>query len=438
MKTFNDIGICIPEILLPKKDIDMEKWAVIACDQYTSEPEYWERVYELTENTPSAAHIIYPEVYLEESDREKRIENIREKMKEYIKDEIFDTHEGVVYVERTMKNGSVRQGIMLALDLEKYDYNKGSTTLVRATEGTILSRLPPRMAIRDGASIETPHIMVLIDDPDKVIIEPFDTHKSAFKKLYDFDLMLNGGHIAGYAVDDLHTDQVIARLGKLADPEVFRKKYDLTGEYPLLLFAVGDGNHSLATAKAIWEKHKKTYGMDHPSRYALVEIVNVHNKALEFEPIHRVLFGVTSDIHNELQKFFGANYSFEKVSDISDVKKALAKSGPVHKFGIVTPSGWGVGSVLHPNANLPVGTLQAFLDDFIAKKGAEKIDYIHGDRVVEDLGKKDGNVGFYLPAMQKSDLFKTVILDGALPRKTFSMGEADEKRFYLECRKITL
>jgi hypothetical protein len=436
MKKYDDIGVAIPEVLLPTKEVNLTKWAVIACDQYTSQPDYWHKVEFLAQNAPSTFHMVYPEIYLEESDKEIRIKKIQEAMKTYLSNGIFEPFEGLIYVERKIKNGKTRHGIMLALDLEKYDYNKGSQTLIRATEGTIIDRLPPRISIRQEAPIEIPHIMVLIDDPSSSIIESLEDFKSDFKSLYNFDLMLDGGHVEGFAIDPITTEKIISGIRNLTDPKIFKEKYNLSQELPILLFAMGDGNHSLATAKAIWEKNKQSFGMNHPSRYALVEIVNIHDSALEFEPIHRVLFKVKNNIFQELSKYYGTDFSYEQSPDMNSAINATNINQSGHAFAIVTDKGWFVSKISNPKTNLPVGTLQGFIDSIVANSGVEKIDYVHGNDAVSKLGSIEGNVGFYLPPMKKSDLFKTVILDGALPRKTFSMGEADEKRFYLECRKI--
>jgi hypothetical protein len=327
---------------------------------------------------------------------------------------------------------------MVALDLECYDFTKGSSSLIRATEGTIVERLPPRMKIRESAALELPHILVLIDDPYRTVIEPIGAAKDRLEPLYDFDLMLDSGHLAGYGVNDAALeDSVITALRQLADPHTFAAKYDLTPDRPVLLFALGDGNHSLASAKAIWEKIKRSVGMDHPARYALVEIENVHDDGLEFEPIHRVLFGVKTDIVAALRETFDANFSFTTTTGADEmIDRVDAARGPQHVSGLVSGSTCGVIEIAHPASNLPVGTLQSFLDAFLKSGGAEKIDYVHGHDVTVRLGSQPGNVGLYLPGMQKSDLFKAVILDGALPRKTFSMGEAREKRFYMEARRI--
>ncbi|HEX5943507.1 MAG TPA: DUF1015 domain-containing protein, partial [Anaerolineales bacterium] len=306
MKIINDLGIQIPQVYLPRTGTDLTKWAVIACDQFTSQPEYWNEVEKIVGDAPSTLNLTFPEVYLEKPDGDERIKNIQATMRKYMDEGVLQPHDGLVYVERTV-DGKTRKGIVLCLDLESYDYNKGSSSLIRATEGTIVDRLPPRMKIREGATIELPHILVLIDDPNRTVIEPLGAAKSKLETLYDFDLMLDSGHLAGYAVNDELENQVVEALRALASPETFAAKYGIGMDQPVLLFAMGDGNHSLATAKAIWEKIKSQVGMDHPARYALVEIENVHDEGLEFEPIHRVLFGLKKDLFTELEKTFGAN-----------------------------------------------------------------------------------------------------------------------------------
>lgn len=439
MKIISDLGIQIPQVYLPQKGIDLTKWAVIACDQFTSQPEYWNEVEKIVGDAPSTLNLTFPEVYLEKPGGEERIKNIQTSMRQYMEQGVLQPHNGLVYVERTVA-GKTRKGIVLCLDLEAYDYNKGSSSLIRATEGTIVDRLPPRMKIREGALLELPHILVLIDDPNCAVIEPLGAAKSTLEKLYDFDLMLESGHLTGYAVNQEFEDRVVEALRGLADPETFASKYGIDKNQPVLLFAMGDGNHSLATAKAIWEKMKPLVGMDHPARYALVEIENVHDEGLEFEPIHRVLFGLKKDLFAELEKTFGANLSYKPVASADEMVKAVdSAKGEKQAIGLVgggRSREFGVLEIASPSSNLPVGTIQTFLDAFLKEGGAEKIDYVHGEDVTVKLGSQSDNAGFYLPGMNKSDLFKTVILDGALPRKTFSMGEAREKRFYMEARKI--
>ncbi len=437
MRTYSSVGVQISDILLPKQGTDLQKWGVIACDQFTSEPEYWQQVAQIVGDAPSTYHLILPEVFLGSSEEAARLKSTQQSMRRYLDQHLFTAYPGLILVER-QAGGRTRHGLMLTLDLEQYDFNKGSQTLIRATEGTILDRLPPRIKIREGAPLELPHILVLIDDPQRTVIEPLVAAREKLTSVYDFELMLGSGHLRGSYVQDLALEkQVIHALESLADPAHFQDKYQVGPEKGVLLFAMGDGNHSLATAKAIWEKIKPTVGMDHPARYALVEIENVHDEGLEFEPIHRVLFGVQEDFRSAMQRFYDADFHYKSCS--RDEMLHAVQHQPAHKqaIGVVEGSSFGVIILSHPKSNLPVGSLQAFLDEWVKSGKGGKIDYVHGADVVEKLGSQPGNLGLLLPGMPKSDLFKTVILDGALPRKTFSMGEAKDKRFYVEARKIT-
>jgi len=438
MRNYPEIGIQIADILLPKPGTDLTKWAVIACDQFTSQPEYWQQVEDMVGSAPSTFRLTLPEVYLETPEEPRRIESTQQAMQAYLAKDLLTAYEGLIYVERTVE-GRTRRGLMLALDLERYDYNKGSQTLIRATEGTILERIPPRVRIRQGAALELPHILVLIDDPEKTVIEPVAAQRDHLAPVYDFELMLGSGHLRGYRVTDLAIEkQVVGALEKLADPQKFAQRYGVGADKGVLLFAMGDGNHSLATAKAIWEKLKPTVGMNHPARYALVEIENVHDEGLEFEPIHRVLFGVKENVVEAMTAFYGGAIHFQSCKSAAEMVEVVdGQQGVEQAVGVISSAGYQVAWITKPTSNLPVGTLQVFLDGWLKNGAAEKIDYVHGEDVVCELGAQPGKLGFYLPGMPKSDLFKTVILDGALPRKTFSMGEAKEKRFYMEARKIT-
>lgn len=437
------LGIAIPQILLPRADLDPTRWAVIACDQYTSEPEYWQRVEQQVGDAPSTLRLIYPEVFLDEPQPQARIEAIRAAMRSYLDAGVLRQHEGMIYVERQI-GARVRRGLMVALDLEAYDFSRGSRSLVRATEGTILDRLPPRIRIRQGAPIELPHIMVLIDDPEHRVIAPLAEATGEMKTLYDFELMLGGGHIAGYAVGPRQQAGIVAGLRALADADAFAARYELRPGSPVLLYAMGDGNHSLATAKAIWDEVRKDAPdpdalQGDPRRHALVELVNLHDESLVFEPIHRVLFGLSEglDLRARLRAHFGERLRLEPVEDLAAVDAALAEStAQQQRFGLVSADGHAVATLRDPPANLPVGSLQAFIDELLGQGGFREVDYVHGSEAVSRLGRAPGNAGLLLPGMDKHDLFKTVIVDGALPRKTFSMGEADEKRFYLECRAL--
>jgi hypothetical protein len=441
MRTFEKIGVQIPQVYLPTAGIDLAKWAVVACDQYTSEPEYWEQVKRIVGDSPSTFHMVLPEIYLGTPEEVEKTRCVNIRMQEYLDRGLLKPYEGIFYVERWF-GSKCRRGILLCLDLEKYDFQKGSQSLIRATEGTIIERLPPRIRIREHAVLEIPHIIVLIDDPERTVIEPLGAlagrGSEALVEHYDFDLMLGSGHLAGFQVVDPRVEAgVIRALEALAEPESFRRKYALGPNQNVFLFAMGDGNHSLATAKSIWEKNKGQVGMDHPSRYALVEIENVHDEGLEFEPIHRVLFELNQDILAAMQEYFGSNYRFMPTPDLHLMIEAVEGwFENKQAFGVISDAVTGYVEIANPSSNLAVGTLQNFLDDFMKGGGAVKIDYVHGFEAVSRLGSLPGNVGFYLPCMDKNDLFKTVILDGALPRKTFSMGEAFAKRFYLESRKI--
>ncbi len=438
MKNFPEIGLQIPRVFLPKPGIDLNRWAVIACDQFTSQPEYWQKVESIVGDAPSTLRLTLPEIFLEEPDITDRIKNVQDSMRRYLDGGIMQSAEGIIYVERSIGK-KTRKGIIVALDLEHYDYNKGSSSLIRATEGTIIDRLPPRIKIRQNAPLELPHILVLIDDPENSVIGPLCDAKSQLEKAYDFELMLGSGHLAGYRVNRQSLENnLVSALKQLAQPAVFSEKYGVPGDAPVLLYAMGDGNHSLATAKAMWEKAKPEVGMDHPSRYALVEIENVHDEALEFEPIHRVLFGLKKDFIGYTKSEMGERVTFSPASTAEEMIKRVDASDSINQcLGLVLgPDKFATLVFTHPTSNLAVGTLQPELDRFLGEKGAEKVDYVHGAEVTLRLGTQPGNLGIYLPGMKKTDLFKTVILDGALPRKTFSMGEAHEKRFYMEAREI--
>ncbi len=412
------------DILIPN-GVDFSKWSVVACDQYSSQKDYWEKAKGIVGDAPSTLNIIFPEAYLNDNDGDERIKLINSTMEKYLNDGIFKEYkDSFIYVERMQSNGKIRKGIIGVMDLEEYDFSNGSQSKIRATEGTILDRIPPRQRIRRNASLELPHILMLIDDRDYSVIEPISQSKDKLEKIYDFDLMLDGGHIEGYSVGNDFKEQILAALDKLEDEQEFNKKYGVKDK-GVLLFAAGDGNHSLATAKSCWEELKKTLSPEeqekHSARYALVELNNIHDDSLEFEPIQRVVFGVSPQ---ELLKTFMEYYPGSSFEDNGGQKIQYTYQGTE-------------GTIYINNApsNLPVGTLQIFLDKYLLENGGE-IDYIHGNDVVRELTKKENTIGFMVDAMKKNDLFTTVIMDGSLPRKTFSMGEAQDKRFYLECKKI--
>jgi hypothetical protein len=442
---FAKLALEVPEILLPGQNVDLHRWAVIACDQYTSEPEYWAAVDRLVGDQPSTLRLVFPEVYLEDDHSDARIAGINASMNQYLSDGVLLPQDrGFVLVDRKTSHVPSRKGLVVALDLEAYDYRPGTKTLIRATEGTIVDRLPPRIRVRENAAIELPHIMVLIDDPEMTVIEPlFETD---LEKVYDFELMQASGHLKGWRVAQPELlEQVANALEALARKERFQKRYKVTDD-EVMLYAMGDGNHSFATAKAIWEQLKSDAAdpaevMDHPARYALVELVNVHDPGLEFEAIHRVVFDVSvEDLLEKADAYYlkaGTPCSVETYSGLDATTAAVEAAGAAHAVAFVTAGGFGLLRVDQPSLTLEVATLQTFLDDYLKSQPQARIDYIHGDDAVTRLGSQKGNIGFYLPSISKHDLFRTIVRDGALPRKTFSMGEADEKRFYLEARRIT-
>ena len=410
-------------ILLPK-NADMTKWSVVACDQYTSEPEYWADVEKIVGENPSTLKLTLPEIYLEEENIQERINNINENMKELMDENFFNEYkDSMIYLQRTQKDGKIREGLMGIVDLEGYNYEVGSQTPIRATEKTVIERIPPRVKIRENATLELPHIMILIDDDKKDIIESLKTKVNENDVVYDFDLMKDGGHIKGYLLNNETMNEIDKKLELLADEDLFEKKYDVKNK-GVLLFAMGDGNHSLATAKACYENLKKTMSeeeyLNNPARYALVELVNLHSDALEFEAINRVVFDTNPEnLIKKLKEYYIIN-----------------KEGNGEKFEIITKDIDEIWYIENPKSNISVGSIQIFLDEYL-KENAGKIDYIHGEEVTKELTRKnDNNVGFIFDAMPKSELFKTVILDGSLPRKTFSMGHSYDKRYYLEARKI--
>ena len=384
------------DILLPKSSF--ENWAVIACDQYTSEPEYWEKVKTAAGDKPSALNIVLPEVYLS-ADNSERIERINKNMQEYLDSDIFTAYnDSLIFVERIQSDGKCRRGIVGKIDLECYDYHAGTTAEIRATEQTVLSRIPPRVEIRKNAPLELPHVMLLFDDVKNQIFSYLVTNKDRFEKAYDFTLMCNAGSITGYLLDEAAKETVLSMLE------------DLKQQNDGFLFCVGDGNHSLATAKECYNINKTE-----ASRYALTEIVNIHDTALQFEPIYRVMFGINpEELLDELVKTLGEGTQ----------KFTCVYGDIVKEIGV------------NPTAKLAVGTLQAFLDEYVKNYPEAEIDYIHGEDSLKKLASRPNAIGFIFDGMQKSELFEAVNADGSLPRKTFSMGHADDKRFYIEARKI--
>ena len=410
MKTFAPANILLP------KNVNFEKWAVIACDQFTSQPEYWKRVRENVGEAVSTLNLVFPEAELN-VDRAERIKSINENMAKYLAEDIFTEHkDAYVYVERTLKNGVVRKGIVGVIDLEQYDYNTDSKSAIRATEQTVLERIPPRVEIRRNASMELPHVLLLCDDEKERIIEPLTAKKAELPKIYDFDLMEGGGHIEGYLLQDTEVEAINEAIAAY-EADVLAK-YEGSGKAPMT-YAVGDGNHSLATAKACYEELKAKCGaenvVNHPARFALVELENIYDEAQVFEPIHRLLTNVNvKDLLENLQVEIGGNGTAIKWF-------ANGEAGEL--------------KINDENGELPLEVIQVALDKYL-KGNAGEIDYIHGDETLEQLSQKENTIGLLMPNVTKNAFFENIVNNGVMPRKTFSMGEAEEKRYYLEGRRI--
>lgn len=399
------------DILLPK-GVDLYKWATVACDQFTSEPAYWQKLDEMVGSAPSTLRITFPEVYLS-ADNSKRIEKINETMKEYVADGVFKTFENtMILVERDTANVKGRAGIMLAVDLEAYDYAPFSDAYIKATEKTILERIPPRKEIRRNASVELPHIMLLIDDDERQVVEPEFENRASYEVLYDTDLNMGGGHLRGYKIPE--PEKVLARIEKLLDSSVQTAKY---GKNTNFLFAVGDGNHSLATAKAHYEDLKKRLPesevKNHPARFCLVEVQNIHQQSLSFEPIHRVLKGAGEDFVTEFEKHV-----------CGDAETEMYISGEFKKIAVPK------------NGAEAIAQIQQFIDDYLKDKPWIELDFVHGKEHLTDVVDRSSGVGVVMPKFPKEELFRFVLEKGILPRKAFSMGEAEEKRYYMEAKKI--
>lgn len=422
-------GLIAPNILLPKRNVDKEKWAVVACDQYTSQREYWSELDKFVGSAPSTLRLIYPEVYLEDDNKEEIIASINSHMKEYLKENVFDEYkESFILVERTTESGT-RFGLMAALDLEAYDYSKTSKTLIRATEGTILSRIPPRKEIRKDAEIEIPHIMVLINDSRRSVIEPLRDKRNSLSVVYDTPLNSNGGTLKGYLVSSDEDKKDIL--------SAFSALYASLDPSNPLLFAMGDGNHSLATAKSCWEDIKKDLQEEekktHPARFALVELENIFDPGLQFEPIHRVFFGLKRDDFNTLLSLYCERYEEKEVKDEKEFLTLI--NGEGQNFGLIESGKYYLYKVINGDKAISAGTIQLVIDKMLEEKKGS-VDYIHGIPVTIELGSKEGNLGIILPDVSKEKFFSDMQKDGAYPRKTFSIGHANEKRFYMEARKI--
>jgi hypothetical protein len=412
------------DILLPK-GVDLRLWSVIACDQFTSEPEYWEAVEARVGKAPSALRLMLPEAYLGQRDTEAEMKKIEETMEAYLNGGIFQTiPNSYIYTERQLSDGNTRRGLLGILDLEQYDYRENARCLVHPTEGIVEDRLPPRVEVRKRARLEMPHIVVFIDDPDCSVIDPIVYSLESPELLYDFDLMDGGGHIMGWYVGGQKAVEVEKALQRLADPRVLEEKYHISSESPVV-FAVGDGNHSLAAAKLYWEGLKQTLSNDeresHPARYCMVELVNIHDSSVNFEPIHRVIFDTDPGPFTEKAREFwaeagkkgGRSYSIKLAygSETRDIEVCFSTIGEL------------------------IEAADKFCEDYISAFGG-RLDYIHGDETALSMATRPGCAGVLLPKMDKRELFPSIIRNGAFPRKSFSIGHARDKRYYLECRLI--
>ena len=405
------------DILIPR-ELDMTKWSVVACDQFSSQPEYWDALERACAGVPSTLHLMLPEAYLASRDPVAEADRINAEMARYLASDVFQTlPDSYVYVERTLPSGAVRRGLVGAVDLEAYDYAKDSGTPIRATEGTIEERLPPRVRIREGAPLEMPHVMVFCDDPDDLLFKSLAGRKERLAKLYDFELSAGGGHLRGYRVSGNDADAVDAALAALSDPETLREKY---GDASPVVFAMGDGNHSVATAKQCWENRKRgltaVQRETDPARRALVELVNLHDPAIVLEP------GTDpSAFLREAKEVFTERYR---------------PGGVSHDITLVTAAGEETVAVPGLSIGELIGAAESFCVKYVCAHGGS-IDYIHNDETAMDMGRKPGQAALLLPKMEKDELFSSVVRSGPFPKKSFSIGRAEEKRYYLECRKIT-
>lgn len=418
------------DILLPAADLPLNPWACIAVDQFTSQPDYWQKAEELAADKPSTLHLVLPEAYLGTAQQEQRLAGIRAAMQDYLNTVLERKVHGYVYLERTQMDGTLRQGLVGMVDLEQYDYTPGAKPAIRPSEATVVERIPPRLKVRRGAPLETPHVMMLLDDEQETVIEPIGNVKKTLPLLYDGDLMLGGGHLSGWAVESpALLAQIDSALAALADPAAFAARWPAAAGQPPMVLAVGDGNHSLATAKAYWEELKATLTpaeqQTHPARWCLAEVCNVHSPAIEMEPIHRVVFGV------------GAT---QLAADFTAWLNAAGASveGGDQLVTVADPQTEAMMDIAGAPCPLAVGTVEQFITEYLAQHPDCKVDYIHGEETARDLAADAAHpaAAILLPDFEKADLFKGVVLGGVLPRKTFSMGHAEEKRYYNECRVI--
>ena len=421
-----DVGFSPADILLPKEGIDMERWAVVACDQFTSQKEYWEEADRIAGDSPSTLRMILPECYLEESGKEERIQAVDRTMEEYLRNGIFrEMKDCFILVKRDTGSGT-RYGLVGKLDLEKYDYSPSSVSPIRATEGTILSRIPPRKEIRKNAMLELPHIMVLISDSRRSVIEPIAAKREALEKVYDSPLMLGGGHVEGYRVsseeDKAAINSALAAISDSLDP------------LNPLLFAMGDGNHSLAAAKSAWEDIKRKIGKDreHPARYALVEIENIFDPGLLFEPIHRAFFSIDQGSFDDILSHHAMHIEKEKAASLEDAIKDINRKK--QSFVLLSAGDIWTYTLDGTKREMPAWTIQSVIDEMLSTDRGS-VDYIHGVDAVASLAVK-GALGIILPDISKETFFRSILSDKAFPRKTFSIGHAEEKRYYIEARRI--
>ena len=438
-ESFAELGLAVPDIWLPVEGTDLERWAVIACDQHTSDPGYWAQVEKKVGNSPSTLSLIFPEVYLNAADADARMQRVAQAMQRYVDQGVLQNCGSMaVLVDRQTPQVAHRTGLLLAVDLEHYDYRPDSTSLIRASEGTILERLPPRVKIRRQASFEFPHVLILIDDPERTVIEPLRRDRESFELLYDTRLMLGGGSVRGYAIREPQRLQRIAgALHALRDPARLKERY---GRDDAMLFAVGDGNHSLATAKQVWQDKKAagTPPADDPARYALVEIINMHDSGLHVEPIHRVVDGIDArTLADTLRSAIVSGKEPELMSPEQAVERVLQTPQSPRSFALLDGERALCYSLPDDSAASPAVLVQQTLESIEQTNGANiEIDYIHGTEAILELSRREGSLGLLVPPIEAGSLFQYVANNGPLPRKIFSLGEAEEKRYYFESRRI--
>lgn len=436
-QALHQVGLQLPDIWLPTSGVDPQRWAVIACDQHTSDPDYWRRVEEYVGDAPSTLRLIFPEVYLQAPDRTRRMEAVSATMQQYVQDGVLENRGPMaVLVDRATPQVERRTGLLLAIDLERYDFAPDSRALIRATEGTILDRLPPRVEIRRQAEFELPHVLVLIDDPDHTVIEPLWREREQLERLYQTDLMFGGGRMTGYAVrDEQRLQRLAGALAALMSPDRLRQRY---GRDDAMLFAVGDGNHSLATARQVWEEKKAASTSDKmeadPARFALVEILNMHDPGLHVEPIHRVVEGLPSET---LLTALTAAAGSEPEQMQSSEAAARVLQGEANRFALVDGDETHCFTLSDSGAPAAAVVVQLALERLESEFGSRvSIDYIHGTEALLALSNRESTLGLLVPPIQGESLFHYVANNGPLPRKIFSLGEAEEKRYYFESRRI--